>query len=122
MIEQIIGRYIELKEQIKQLEDELKILQESLEQHFQETGIKDYVYNGYRLRRQERRSVNYTDGIVDYLKQKGFYEAVVSVDKKKLDKYIKAKLLKTEELLPYQEEKVSSVWVLEKINRNNVRE
>ncbi len=112
-----VAKYARLKEEEKALQAKIKKCQQELEKLFGLLELRQHVYGGYKLYRQERGSISYPDTpeFKAFLKERGLWDLAVSVDVTKLARLIKSKFIQPEELFPFQHEKVTHAWVLERI-------
>lgn len=118
-IEFSFQRYLELKELERQIKSELKILQERFDNYFTSSGISECCFGGRVLKRQKRKSISYPDDdqFKAYLESKGIWHLAVSPDKTKIDRLVKAGLLKPEKLAPFQKIKTTYAWVVEEVKK-----
>ena len=114
-IDELLGEYIKLKSQEKAIKESIKSIQDDFSEYFIGNAIDNYSNSKYSLTKQERKTISYSDTIKELLKSRGIYEAVVTVDKAKLGRMVKANIVTTEELHPFEEVKASFAWVVEEV-------
>lgn len=109
-----LERYLILKEQQAVIEREIKEIQGKFSEYFKAMQITEFEYGGVILKHQRRCSISYKDEIKDMLKVKGLWDVVAVADKTKIAKVVKAGLLSPEEVAPYEQQKITYAWVLER--------
>lgn len=102
-----VKRYYEIKEQIKNLETEAKMLNDEIKDEMQKNNIKEMTVGNYHLNLQRQDRSEVKDTIIPYLKQTGHTDLIVETyDREKFKELAKWGAFDEEELKKHRIEKI----------------
>lgn len=102
-----VKRYYEIKQQIKDLETEAKMLNDEIKDEMLETGVSTTAIGNYQvqLQRQDRSEIK--DSIIQYLKENGYGDLVIETyDRERFKELEKRGVFDAEVLKKHRTERI----------------
>jgi len=102
-----VKRYYEIKQQIRDLETEAKMLNDEIKDEMLEKGINSTAVGSYQLHLQRQDRSEMKNSIIPYLKETGHQDLIIeTVDRERFRELEKRGAFSEEELRKHRVEKI----------------